>query len=173
MRGVALILWAIVGFGPARAAGCRLGLSDSVEAVDLRAGSALAAVLQFGLASGVCFGVEGPDLDFLRRPVQIQVPAATVSYVVQSIVGSSRFQVSQEHGVVLLRGADVLRSAGQLDIVSSDGLPRAPALAEGQSCSCGSKERSNRHLDLPGTSIRGMPMTRSVLFPAAGLCGNF
>jgi hypothetical protein len=105
---------------PVKANGCRFHLSDHVGDVNIEANSGLEALLRFGLATGVCLGVETPDIAFLKRAVQLHASRPAVAYVIQSLLGTSRFQVSEREGVILLKGIETTEPDSQLDVALSE-----------------------------------------------------
>jgi len=96
-------------------AGCNAGLATQVADVNVEQQSVFAALLQFGSDTGVCFALEAPGLDLLKRAASVHASRPAVAYVIQSLLTGGPYQVSESHGVILVRNADSIRQTTQLD----------------------------------------------------------
>lgn len=98
-------------------ADCSKSLSTQVADVNIEQPSALAALLQFGSENGVCFALESPGLDLIEQPGRISASRPSVVYVVQTLLGGARYQLSESHGVILIRNVEAMGRMTQLDVV--------------------------------------------------------
>jgi hypothetical protein len=84
-------------------AGCKIGLADQVTDVHIAAKSALAALLQFGVETGVCLGIEGPGIDLLQGPAMIDAMRPTVAYIIDTLLIGKPYRTFEQDGVILIR----------------------------------------------------------------------
>jgi hypothetical protein len=112
-------VWLILSISPCSAYGgnCIKGLSTQVADVSIEQPSALAALLQFGSENGVCFALESPGLDLIEQPGRISASRPSVAYVVQTLLGGARYQLSESHGVILIRNVEAMGRMTRLDVV--------------------------------------------------------
>jgi hypothetical protein len=97
--------------------GCKLGLSDQVTDIHIASKSALAALLQFGVETGVCLGIEGPGIDLLEGPAKVDAMRPTVSYIIDTLLAGKPYRIFAQDGVILIRNLGDASHPTTLDTV--------------------------------------------------------
>jgi hypothetical protein len=161
MRFLSLAVLALCPFTSASARGaCNIGLADQVTDIHITAKSALAALLQFGVETSVCLGIEGPGIDLLQGPVTIDATRPTVSYIIDSLLIGKSYRVFEQDGVILIRNLADASHPTTLDTV-------LPEYVIGQKGSLASAEwgLQMRLVIIEDPSIRGVAGTYSDRVP--------
>ena len=81
-------------------------LSDTISDVRIAKATRLAALVQLGYKKNICFGIEAPDPTMLSDVVRFNSPHLTVEAAIRQILPQGSYELSEQHGVILIRRAD-------------------------------------------------------------------
>ena len=125
--GVFIALTALSLIGYANDSGCHALLHDTLDEVSVHQESILVGLVQVGYQHHVCLGIENPDAEILTRRVSVDSRSLSVGELVQQMLPPGRrYTITEENGVVLIRGKEPVVAKSWLDEhVPSFEVPRA------------------------------------------------